>query len=236
MREETQARKTLPDFRRSLIKMSLRLSTLPKKCINFIARLMSCLPQASFTHYPKFRPMQVRLPIPPENMFQDQFRFWHNHAFNQAHRVLKDSERARDVASHTLEKLWKTANQQPIENPLGWVTQVARRLALNVIDRKDWHHASLQSEYEDGEARLTFEGTSDNDAELTWILDQEPLRRCIESKLTDTQREILPYLIQEMKPKEIAQATGRSERNVSNIISELRSRGRSCVAQYFPQA
>lgn len=180
--------------------------------------------------------MNFRLPIPPEEVFNDQFNFWHNHALNQAYQVLKDRGHAEEVASQTLEKLWKTANQQPIENPLGWITRVARNGALNMIARKDWHHDSLQSEYDDGGERFPPKADADHELALTWLLDQEPLRRCIESKLTHTQREILPYLIQDMKPKEIAQATGRTERDVSNIISKLRARGRSCVEQYFPQA
>jgi DNA-directed RNA polymerase specialized sigma24 family protein len=174
--------------------------------------------------------MTLELPIPTEEDINREYQDWYHQAFKWAYFVLKNVQLAQDIASDALEQLWRTCHREAIKDPRAWLRTAATRKAINEKKRK--HHANRSLDVTPGEQGATLEPIIFPEFEV--YLDVEPVHRCIQEKLTGTQLDIFGFLAQGLDFREIAAQTDRTERNVQDLISQIRRRGKACKEQFFP--
>lgn len=143
--------------------------------------------------------------------------------FRLALSITLDRTEAEDITQETLVRVWERRKEWPqIENIQAWCMTIARRLALDAVE-KTKIHAEREAEVADYQ-RSAISSPAPADEALDRRQRVEAVRRLI-SQLPEVQRTIIELRdIEGLRYDEIAQLTGISETQVKVYLHRARKK------------
>ena len=143
--------------------------------------------------------------------------------FRLALSITLDRTEAEDITQETLVRVWERRKEWPqIENIQAWCMTIARRLALDAVEKAKIH-AEREAEVADYQ-RATISSPAPADEALDRRQRVEAVRRLI-SQLPEVQRTIIELRdIEGLRYDEIAQLTGISETQVKVYLHRARKK------------
>lgn len=143
--------------------------------------------------------------------------------FRLALSITLDRTEAEDITQETLVRVWERRKEWPqIENIQAWCMTIARRLALDAVEKAKIH-AEREAEVADYQ-RSAVSSPAPADEALDRRQRVEAVRRLI-SQLPEVQRTIIELRdIEGLRYDEIAQLTGISETQVKVYLHRARKK------------
>ncbi len=143
--------------------------------------------------------------------------------FRLALSITLDRTEAEDITQETLVRVWERRKEWPqIENIQAWCMTIARRLALDAVEKAKIH-AEREAEVADYQ-RSAISSPAPADEALDRRQRVEAVRRLI-SQLPEVQRTIIELRdIEGLRYDEIAQLTGISETQVKVYLHRARKK------------
>lgn len=143
--------------------------------------------------------------------------------FRLALSITLDRTEAEDITQETLVRMWERRKEWPqIENIQAWCMTIARRLALDAVEKAKIH-AEREAEVADYQ-RSAISSPAPADEALDRRQRVEAVRRLI-SQLPEVQRTIIELRdIEGLRYDEIAQLTGISETQVKVYLHRARKK------------
>ena len=143
--------------------------------------------------------------------------------FRLALSITLDRTEAEDITQETLVRVWERRKEWPqIENIQAWCMTIARRLALDAVEKAKIH-AESEAEVADYQ-RSAISSPAPADEALDRRQRVEAVRRLI-SQLPEVQRTIIELRdIEGLRYDEIAQLTGISETQVKVYLHRARKK------------
>lgn len=143
--------------------------------------------------------------------------------FRLALSITLDRTEAEDITQETLVRVWERRKEWPqIENIQAWCMTIARRLALDAVEKAKIH-AEREAEVADYQ-RSAISSPAPADEALDRRQRVEAVRRLI-SQLPEVQRTIIELRdIEGLRYDEIAQLTGTSETQVKVYLHRARKK------------
>lgn len=143
--------------------------------------------------------------------------------FHLALSITLDRTEAEDITQETLVRVWERRKEWPqIENIQAWCMTIARRLALDAVEKAKIH-AEREAEVADYQ-RSAISSPAPADEALDRRQRVEAVRRLI-SQLPEVQRTIIELRdIEGLRYDEIAQLTGISETQVKVYLHRARKK------------
>lgn len=143
--------------------------------------------------------------------------------FRLALSITLDRTEAEDITQETLVRVWERRKEWPqIENIQAWCMTIARRLALDAVEKAKIH-AERETEVADYQ-RSAISSPAPADEALDRRQRVEAVRRLI-SQLPEVQRTIIELRdIEGLRYDEIAQLTGISETQVKVYLHRARKK------------
>ena len=143
--------------------------------------------------------------------------------FRLALSITLDRTEAEDITQETLVRVWERRKEWPqIENIQAWCMTIARRLALDAVEKAKIH-AEREAEVADYQ-RSAISSPAPADEALDRRQRVEAVRRLI-SQLPGVQRTIIELRdIEGLRYDEIAQLTGISETQVKVYLHRARKK------------
>lgn len=143
--------------------------------------------------------------------------------FRLALSITLDRTEAEDITQETLVRVWERRKEWPqIENIQAWCMAIARRLALDAVEKAKIH-AEREAEVADYQ-RSAVSSPAPADEALDRRQRVEAVRRLI-SQLPEVQRTIIELRdIEGLRYDEIAQLTGISETQVKVYLHRARKK------------
>ena len=143
--------------------------------------------------------------------------------FRLALSITLDRTEAEDITQETLVRVWERRKEWPqIENIQAWCMTIARRLALDAVEKAKIH-AEREAEVADYQ-RSAISSPAPADEALDRRQRVEAVRRLI-SQLAEVQRTIIELRdIEGLRYDEIAQLTGISETQVKVYLHRARKK------------
>lgn len=143
--------------------------------------------------------------------------------FRLALSITLDRTEAEDITQETLVRVWERRKEWPqIENIQAWCMTIARRLALDAVEKAKIH-AEREAEVADYQ-RSAISSPAPADEALDRRQRVETVRRLI-SQLPEVQRTIIELRdIEGLRYDEIAQLTGISETQVKVYLHRARKK------------